>query len=232
MPVRKPVSPGKVEILADLRQDTKIKRSSSLHRISVETKSSTQLKKSYPVQAQIHFSYSDSSDDDSASFGGSSSDDNSFAPTKPLQKNMKSVELQVVTDELAEMTNNVMPLSPTSKRKLLKSKNISRDRMSARIRPLSPQNSGNVSLSHSARPLKNYDVSSTNHAANARRNRLASTLRARSVDKNLFNQKDEDAPQSNIGKQLRKKRLQQQKLENSLLKGRIQQGNTNDRGYC
>eukprot|EP00555_Chaetoceros_dichaeta_P013796 CAMPEP_0198269714 /NCGR_PEP_ID=MMETSP1447-20131203/42311_1 /TAXON_ID=420782 /ORGANISM="Chaetoceros dichaeta, Strain CCMP1751" /LENGTH=105 /DNA_ID=CAMNT_0043961405 /DNA_START=56 /DNA_END=373 /DNA_ORIENTATION=+ len=103
--------------------------------------------------------------------------------------------------------------------------------MNARIRPSSPQNNGNVSLFHSARPLKKDGESSTNLAANARRNRLASTLRARSVDKNRFNQEDEPGPPSNIGKQLRKKRLQQQKLENSLLKGRIQQGNTNERTF-
>jgi len=237
--VRQTLPTGEAEILADLQRDDlmvqrmKNTRSSSLHRISVETKPSTQLKNNYPVQTpmQSNFSYSDSTDDDSDSFDGSSSDDMSFAPSKPLQNTMGGTELPGMTDEFLGVTNNGPCLSPTSKRKLLSGKNISRDRMSARIRASSPQNNGNASF-HSIRPLKVDGVSSTNHAATARRNRLASTQRARSADKNLHNQGEDDlGPPSNIGKQLRMKRLQQQKIETNFRKGRGQQVNNGDRTF-
>jgi len=220
------ISPArKEEILADLQQDDPMcpreeNTQSSLHKISVATRSATQLNSNYPIQTKMlnNYSYSDTTDDDSASYEGSSSDDSSYAPSKPLENVTGGTELAVIA-------NDDRPLSPASKRKLLSGKNISRERMSARIRASSPLNSDNGRF-HSIRPLKD-GVSSTNHAANVRRNRLASTLRARSADKNTLNQGEEEiSPASNIGKNLRKKRLQQQKITGSFRKVRVQQENS------
>lgn len=230
-PVERVLPAGEAEILADLQQydplcQRQTNMQSSPHKISVATMSSTQLKSNYPIQTQIHknYSYSDSTDDESASYEGSSSDDSSFALSKPLQKAGGSTEPRMTI-------NAESHLSPASKRKLLRGKNISRDRMNARIPPSSSPNSDNARLIP-IRSLKD-GMSSTNHAANVRRHRLAATLQARSADNNMLIQGEEELmPPSNIGKSLRKKRLQQQKIAGSFRKVRVQQGKSERTFAC